>query len=131
MIKVTLIGRVGSKPEQRATKAGRPVVNFNVAVSAGKDANGEYISKWYPITCWDGRAELAVKLLEKGDLVMIEGSPEVSSWQDKKGEDHIELAVHCKYLQLLARSNKRQGAEPEAEAEVSATAASAFDDLPF
>lgn len=133
MIKIQLIGRVGSKPELRTTKAGRPVANFNIAVSAGKDANGEYVSKWYPVTCWDGRAELAVKIVEKGDLLLIEGSPEISQWENKSGEQQTELMVHCKYLQLLARSTKRGGSDevsPVANAPVQETTG-AFDDLPF
>lgn len=133
MIKVQLIGRVGTKPELRNTKAGRPVSNFNVAVNAGKDANGEYVSKWYPITCWDGRAELAVDIIEKGDLVLIEGSPEISSWTDKNNEDHHELQIHCKFIQLLARSKKREegGVNPLSSASVSDVAPSEFSDLPF
>lgn len=130
MIKVQLIGRVGSKPELRSTKAGRPVANFNIAVSAGKDANGEYVSKWYPVTCWDGRAELAVKIVEKGDLLLIEGSPEVSTWTDKKDEDHTELMVHCKFLQILARSKRNEGEQQVATVATQETT-QAFDDLPF
>jgi single-strand DNA-binding protein len=130
MIKLQLIGRVGSKPEMRATKAGRPVANFNVAVSAGKDSNGEYVSKWYPVTCWDGRAELAVKIIEKGDLVLIEGSPELSSWVDKKDEEHLELMVHCKFLQVLARSKRKDG-EPEVATVATQEVTQGFDDLPF
>lgn len=132
MIKVQLIGRVGSKPELRTTKAGRPVANFNIAVSAGKDANGEYVSKWYPVTCWDGRAELAVKIVEKGDLLLIEGSPEISTWTDKKDEEHTELMVHCKFLQILARSKRKDGDEatPVAATNVQ-DATQIFDDLPF
>ena len=130
MIKVQLIGRVGSKPELRTTKAGRPVANFNIAVSAGKDDNGEYVSKWYPVTCWDGRAELAVKIVEKGDLLLIEGSPEISQWDDKNGEQHTELMVHCKFLQLLARSTKRDaGAVPLPVADVVDT--NGLDEIPF
>jgi single-strand DNA-binding protein len=133
MIKVQIIGRVGKKPEIRNTKAGRPVANFNIAVSAGKDANGEYISKWYPITCWDGRAELAEKIVEKGDLILVEGSPEISTWTDKNNELHTELQVHAKYLQLLARSKRGEGKEvsPLTSEQVELPADSDFSDLPF
>ena len=129
MIKVQLIGRVGSKPELRSTKSGKNVSNFNIAVSAGKDANGEYVSKWYPISCWEAKAEYVVKAVNKGDLLFIEGTPDVSTWTDKNGEAHNELAVSCKYIQVLARSGKRTGGEEE----VSSTTmqAESFSDLPF
>jgi len=131
MIKLQLIGRVGYKPELRQTKAGRPVANFNVAVSAGKDANGEYVSKWYPVTCWDGRADLAVKIIEKGDLVLIEGSPEISSWVDKKEEEHLELMVHCKFLQVLARSRRNKDGEESVSSVSTQEVVQTFEDLPF
>ena len=106
------------------------MANFNIAVSAGKDDKGEYVSKWYPVTCWDGRAELAVKIVEKGDLLLIEGSPEISQWDDKNGEQHTELMVHCKFLQLLARSTKRDaGAAPIPVADVVDT--NGLDEIPF
>lgn len=128
MIKVQLIGRVGSKPELRSTKSGKSVSNFNVAVSAGKDANGEYVSKWYPVSCWEGKAELAVKMVNKGDLLLIEGTPDISSWTDKSGVEHNEIAVSCKYLQVLARS-KRTGGEEEVAS--TTMQAETFSDLPF
>jgi len=118
MIKVQLIGRVGSKPELRSTKSGRNVSNFNVDVSAGKDANGEYVSKWYGVTCWEAKADLAEKIVNKGDLLFIEGNPEISSWTDKSGVEHNELSVNCKYLQVLARSKRAGGEEAPVQATI-------------
>jgi single-strand DNA-binding protein len=129
MIKVQMIGRVGGDPVMRQTNKGRPVANFNVAIHGEKDDKGEAKATWYPITCWDGRAEIAEKVVKKGDLIWIEGTPQVSSWTDKNGTPHNDLNIHAKYLQVLSRSTKNivegNGAM------VSKPAADDIDDIPF
>lgn len=137
MIKLQMIGRVGGKPELRTTQKGRPVTNFNIAINEGKDENGVEKSTWYPITCWDGRAELAAQIVDKGDLMWVEGTPELRQWTGKDGVEHSEIAVNCKYMKILARSSKRVGenaSEPGAAYERSAPApkpTDSLDDIPF
>ena len=127
MIKVQLIGYVGARPSVRATQKGRQVANFNVAVHGAKDANGEEKSTWYPIACWDGRAELADKVVQKGDLIWIEGTPEISSWTDKNDVEHTEIAITAKFIQVLKRSGKgkEEGEAPRAAMQES------LEELPF
>ena len=127
MIKVQLIGYVGSRPTMRQTQKGRPVANFNVAVHGAKDANGEEKATWYPVTCWDGRAELADKIVQKGDLIWIEGTPEISSWTDRNDVEHTEIAVMAKYIQVLSRSKKGTESGERVSAEMQAS----LEDLPF
>ncbi len=62
--------------------------------------------------------------------LLIEGSPELSSWVDKKEEEHLELMVHCKFLQVLARSKRKDGEEPVATVAPQEIVQS-FDELPF
>lgn len=135
MIKLQMIGRVGAKPELRKTQTGRGVTNFNVAINEGKDADGNEKSTWYPITCWDGRAELAAEIVEKGDLMWVEGTPELRQWTGKDGVEHSEIAVNCKYMKILARSSKgRTASEPGAAYEKPAArpaATPSLEDLPF
>lgn len=127
MIKVQLIGYVGARPTIRATQKGRQVANFNVAVHGAKDANGEEKSTWYPIACWDGRAELADKIVQKGDLIWIEGTPEISSWTDKSDVEHTEIAITAKFIQVLKRSGKGK----EDEVAPRASMQQSLEELPF
>jgi single-strand DNA-binding protein len=137
MIKLQMIGRVGGKPELRTTQKGRPVTNFNIAINEGKDENGVEKSTWYPITCWDGRAELAAQIVDKGDLMWVEGTPELRQWTGKDGVAHSEIAVNCKYMKILARSSKRVGENAESEPyqkaapTAPASAVDSLDDIPF
>ena len=135
MIKLQMIGRVGSKPELRTTQKGRGVTNFNIAINEGKDENGVEKSTWYPITCWDGRAELAAQIVDKGDLMWVEGTPELRQWTGKDGTEHSEIAVNCKYMKILARSSKRApsegGAAYERTAPAEKTPLDSLDEIPF
>lgn len=126
MIKVQLIGYVGARPTVRSTQKGRPVANFNVAVHGAKDANGEEKATWYPVTCWDGRAELADKIVQKGDLIWVEGTPEVSSWTDRNDVEHTEISITAKYIQVLTRSKKGDTGESQ-RAEMQQS----LEELPF
>lgn len=103
MIKLQLIGRVGKQPETRATKNGRNVTNFSIAINKGKDKDGNEDTQWFPVTCWDGRADLAQDLLNAGDLVYVEGTPELNTWSDRNGKERTDIQVTAKFLQLLSR----------------------------
>jgi single-strand DNA-binding protein len=109
------------------TQKGRQVANFNVAVHGAKDANGEEKSTWYPISCWDGRAELADKIVKKGDLIWIEGTPDISTWTDKNDVEHVEIAITAKFIQVLRRSSKGT----EESAPVSGAMQQSLEELPF
>ena len=135
MIKLQMIGRVGAKPELRQTQKGRPVTNFNIAINEGKDENGVEKSTWYPITCWDGRADLAAQIVDKGDMMWVEGTPELRQWTGKDGVEHSEIAVNCKYMKILSRSSKRNvgedGAYQKPEYAKPKSPADSLDDIPF
>lgn len=122
MIKVTLLGRVGSDPVIRATKTGKTVANFSVADNQ-KEA-GEQKTTWYNVSCWDAKAEIAEKIVKKGDLVYIEGIPGVSSWTDKQGNSRTEITISCRFLQV-EKQKRGEGAQTE----TAQTASASIDDL--
>lgn len=85
---VTLIGNVGSQPEMRFTPSGKPVTNFNFAVHAGKDQDGNNLTSWFRVTCWNPLAELVSESVTKGDRLKLGGQlrPEPRIWKDEKGK---------------------------------------------
>jgi single-strand DNA-binding protein len=127
MIKVTLLGRVGSDPVLRNTKTGKTVANFSVADNQ-KEA-GEQKTTWYSVSCWDAKAEIAEKIVRKGDLVYVEGVPSVSSWTDKQGTSRNEISISCRFLQV--EKQKKDGAPQEATAPAPSATMSEDIDIPF
>ncbi len=64
------------KPELRHTQSEIPVTDFSVAMSEKwRTKNGEDRSEttWAKIVCWGRLAESIVPIIEKGDLVYVEG----------------------------------------------------------
>lgn len=127
MIKVTLLGRVGSDPVLRNTKTGKTVANFSVADNQ-KEA-GEQKTTWYSVSCWDAKAEIAEKIVRKGDLVYVEGVPSVSSWTDKQGTSRNEISISCRFLQV--EKQKKDGAPQETTAALPSATMSDDIDIPF
>jgi single-strand DNA-binding protein len=73
MIKVSLIGNLGSDPELRYTAAGKAVCSLSVAVQVGWGENKK--TQWWRCTLWDKQAETAAKYLKKGTKVWLDGEP--------------------------------------------------------
>jgi single-strand DNA-binding protein len=66
--KTTLIGYLGSEPEQRFTAKGEAVTNFSLAVSDRKDD-----TTWFRVSVWGAQAESCKQYLHKGSLALVEG----------------------------------------------------------
>jgi single-strand DNA-binding protein len=86
MNKVFLIGRLGDSP----TKNGK-VVSFSLATSRVRRRDGETVrdengyaetdTEWHRITCFNGKADFAIKHLKKGEPIQITGHIHYSSYE--------------------------------------------------
>ena len=123
--KVTLIGRVGSDPELRATQSGKSVCSFSLATNESymdKDGNRQDSTEWHKITAWGKLAEICKDYLEKGKLIYIEGKIRTSSYE-KDGEKRYSTEIVARSMQMLSKKDESM---PETD-EDSYTK----DDLPF
>ena len=85
---VQLIGRLGGEPEIRTTANGKQTARFSVATdNFYTNDKGERVKQttWHRIVSWNKTAELMDKLLKKGTQVMIEGSLQYRTFEDKEG----------------------------------------------
>lgn len=100
MQKIILTGNLGHAASVRVVNTARgdqPVVNFNLAVRAGRDE-----TVWYECAWWGERAEACARYLVSGKAVLVEGVPALRLWEkrDKSGWDgRIAVTVHG--LELL------------------------------
>lgn len=87
--KVSLIGRLGAQPEIVKLDSGRTLARFSIATNESyKNKNGERQenTQWHNLTAWGKTAELAVKLLTKGQEIVVEGKLVNNSYETKEGE---------------------------------------------
>lgn len=89
MNKITLKGRLTSKPELKQTTTGITVANFTVAVS--RRFNKEQ-TDFINCQAWKTTAEFINKYFEKGQEILVVGELHIEKW-DKDGETRTASRV--------------------------------------
>jgi single-strand DNA-binding protein len=104
--KVFILGRLTADPILRATPSGQQVASFSVATNrAWNDKNGQKQEavEYHNIVVWGRQAEVAGKFLNKGGLVLVEGSMQTRGWQDKQGQNRKTTEIIADRIQLGPR----------------------------
>ena len=92
MITMMAAGRLGSDGELRKTQTGDSVLSFSVAVSNGKDKNGEKRpATWVRCAIWGTRGETLSQYFTKGRSVTVTGRPKASAYEN---QGRLELMVN-------------------------------------
>ena len=140
MIKLQVIGHLG-KDCLTNVVSGKNVINFSVAHSEKyKDSTGNQKERttWVECAYWTERTAIA-PYLKKGQLVYVEGTPEVRTYSKNDGTAGASLTLRVLNVQLLGSANREgqggnytdqqtmQGAEIPVPNQLAETA----DDLPF
>lgn len=101
--KVILVGYLGGDPEKR--KAGQStVVSFTLATS--KKIKDKTITVWHNIIVWNKLGDLAIKYLNKGDPVYLEGEITTNKWTDKEKINRERCEIVVNTLQFMKGKNK-------------------------
>ena len=102
--RVQLLGRIGKDPEFKESKSGVSVCSFSVATSENikKGDNWEEQTEWHNIVCFGKLSEIAGKYINKGDLVLIEGSIKTDIYRSKDGIEKKATKIIANKLQLLS-----------------------------
>lgn len=83
----TIVGNLTSDPELKFTTNGKAQLKFSVAVNDNyTDASGEKVEKtsFFNVVAWGYLAENSAAVLEKGIGVVIVGTLDQRSWDDKE-----------------------------------------------
>ena len=104
MNKVILVGNLGTDPELRET-SGDSVCNFSLATNEAwtdKQGQKQERTEWHRIVVWGKQAENCAKYLEKGRQVLIEGSLQTRSWEDKDGATKYTTEIKARDVKFLS-----------------------------
>lgn len=141
MLNVTvLMGRLVHDPELRHTTSDVAVTSFTIAVDRsyqkpGADRQADFID----IVAWRGTAELICKWFSKGSAIIVQGSIQTRTYQDKDGNKRKAFEIVADNVHF-AESKKDGGDGSRAQAANHAPNVSpaddyeempALDDLPF
>ena len=112
--KVILIGRLTTRPELKYTSSDLPFARFSVAVNrAYSNSEGERETDFINVIVWRKQAENVCNYLDKGSLVMVEGSISTNSYDDKDGNRRHSTEIMAQNVQFLNTRVSKETSEPE------------------
>lgn len=109
MVNITVVGRLGNKPEIRVTSKGNEFVTFNLAVD---DYNkGEKETTWFTVVDFTPNAKRRAEHLNKGSLVYIQGTERVRQYEDKDNKSRIARDIQVSFLDFISTGTKQEQQE--------------------
>jgi len=105
-----LVGRLTKDPTQRATKSGKAVTTFTLAVDRQfeKDA-----ADFIQIVTWNKTAENCGKYLNKGSLVAVVGRIQARNYEDNDGKKVYITEVVADNVRFLGGRKNESLGNPE------------------
>lgn len=109
--KVSLIGRLGAKPEVQTLTGGHVITRFSLATNERfKDKNGEWKdnTQWHNIVIWGKSAERFAKSADKGIEVALEGKLINRQYESKTGEKRYATEIEATDFLLLNQKKENK-----------------------
>lgn len=123
---LTLAGTVGKDAVLRTASGSDPVLNFSVAVSNGKDRDGNDIpATWYDCSIWGKRAEAVARYITKGTRITVRGKPTV---RVHEGKAYLGCRVFDFTLQGGGQSSEGRSERPSSSESTSHSGGSRTSD---
>lgn len=104
MNSVNLIGNIGHDLEVRYIGSGEAVLNFNIAVSEGRDK-----TTWVRIVAWEKLAETINQYCGKGSKIGVTGALQQNKWTRNDGTEEDKLEVRAIRVDFLDPKGSNQG----------------------
>ncbi len=101
---VTLLGRLGAKPEIFTFENGNKKASFSLATNeVYKNQKGEKVENtaWHNIVVYNGLVKVVEEYLDKGDEVLLEGQLKYREYTDKEGNKKYFTEIFVNELQML------------------------------
>jgi len=112
MNKAFVCGYLGADPVVRSTQNGVSVCSMRVATSSSfKEKGGDVQTRtqWHPVVVFGKLADICNEHLKKGNQVLVEGSLNTRSWDDKDGNKRyiteIQVTSRSGSVQFLGHKN--------------------------
>ena len=106
--KVILVGNLTADVELKQATNGQSVCSFRIAVNRKMAKNNE--CDFINIVAWRQTAEFICRYFKKGNPILVCGSLQTRTWQDKQGNKRTETEVVVDEATFVA--NKETTAAP-------------------
>jgi single-strand DNA-binding protein len=106
----TLVGNITADGALRFTQGGTAVLNFRIACTESFISQNEKKERteYLDVTVWGKRGEALSKILTKGKQVLVEGSIQTRSWEDKDGSKRYATSINANNIVLLGGGGQRR-----------------------
>lgn len=113
--RVTLIGRLTKDPILSYSGNGTPIAKFTLAVDRGtKDQQGNKQTDFIRCSTFKTQAELVANYLQKGRLVLVEGSLRIDEVDQSDGSRKQYVEVVCNAVRFLDRAKSDTNGDTDA-----------------
>jgi len=98
------IGRLTRNIDIATTTTGKKIGKVTIAVDNGYGGNKK--TEFFNGICFGKTVELLDKYTSKGDLIMVEGTPQINKWEDKNGNKRRDFEVLINMVKFLQTKPK-------------------------
>ena len=108
------VGRLAKDPELKSFDSGKCVAKTRLLVSIpGARRNDGSKPDGFTLELWGDQATQFVDACHKGDLVMVQGRCRTNRYQDRQGQQQVELIVAVDHWRCLRQPGQpAQAAQP-------------------
>jgi single-strand DNA-binding protein len=125
---IVLLGRLTKDVDVRYTANSKVVATFTLAVD--KFENGEKSASFIPCVAFGKTAEAIGNFVSKADRLLVEGSLNTRSYDDKTGQKHYVTEVLVNRMDFIERKEKSAPSGNSAN-EGGFESMGAIEDIPF
>lgn len=102
--KVILVGRITYISEMRSLPSGKNVINFGIAVDRGFNDQTDFFN----IVTFDKKASFVENYLEKGKLILVEGSLRYNKYTDREGVQKEKVEISASNINFMETKKSQQ-----------------------
>lgn len=122
--RVTLLGRVATKPALKYTPNGRGVINIRLATDYSYQKDNEWVQVPQFTTCvfWGRPAEIIDQQISVGEYLYVEGRLQTRSWEGQDGNKRYATEVIARNFVIPRKKGEapveapEEGVEPDPSA---------------
>ena len=98
--RVILLGRVGNELDLKSSAQGKKYLKLSIATHSFRSGE-EKTTHWHRVMVFGSQAEICATYLKKGSAVLVEGSLEVRTYNDREGRKVTSVSVIAGRVQFL------------------------------
>ena len=134
MNKLVIVGNLTQDPLQKDFN-GNKVTEFSVAVDRKFKVNGQKVTDFFRVKCWNKLSEFTYTYLAKGRKVLVIGELQARTYTDQEGMTRISLDVNADEVEFLGGKSEEAATDQPKPKQKKITEADftdiQTDDIPF